>query len=262
VSNFRSLLIQAADSYLHLTTNAVNMIHVFQEPPELYQLGRRIGPWCFNTKETFGTQANINFWSCALAYNETAQALAPANMSVWHRTIGNPLDDYVLNYTEADGSQYAIIGSSTLPRDVDWDATSFAVSSQCTVLPAAACNIKDGTSIFEYYCQESRGSPVDLGGYVSDGLLSLNFLKFHKYLEEQAPFVTSALKGWDNVPKFAPNVTDENSSEMWQNPWHWMAEVSLLVEEKDLPEDIAGAAWLLNGFGYKMVVQCSSTGRS
>ena len=135
------------------------MLHVIPQSPEMYQLSRKIAPWCLNTEATFGTQANINFWSCALAYNETAKVLVPANITRWHKAIGEPLENYVLNYTDADATQYAIVGPADMPQSTDWEASSFALSSKCIAIPAAACDIEQGgTSLFPFRCTESRGS--------------------------------------------------------------------------------------------------------
>lgn len=101
---------------------------------------------------------------------------------------------------------------------------------------------------------------MELFGNMTDGYFSLNFGKFHKYFKEQSPSISQWLLGWDDVPKIAPNVTDDDASQMWTNPWKWMAEVSLIIDQEDIPEDMRGIAWLLNGLGYKMVLDCYSTG--
>jgi hypothetical protein len=242
------------------------MLHVVPQFPELHQLSRKIAPWCLNTKATLGTQANINFWSCALSYNATAEALAPANTTQWHRIIGEPLDNYVLNYTDADGNQYAIVGPAEMPPSTDWEASSFALSSKCTAIPAVACDIEQGgLSLFPFRCTETRGSPFNLTGNLTDKFFaSLDFMKFHRYLEEQSPFINQWFIGYDNesISTIAPNVTEEEADQMWSNPWRWMAQVSLLIDQKDLPSDMAGTTWLLDGLGFKMVVDCHSSRKS
>ena len=238
------------------------MLQVEPQQPEKHQLGRRIGSWCFNTKESFGTQANINFWSCSIAYNETGTVITLANMTHWHRIAGEPLEDYILEYTDSEGYQFAIIGPSKLPQSTDWEASSFALTTSCKVVPETACDLTHGLTMFGFRCTKARGSPVDFLGNMTDSYFSLNFGKFHKFFEEQPPFISKWLLGWDDVPKIAPNATDEDASQMWTNPWPWMAEVSLLIDQKDLPEDMEGIAWLLNGLGYKMVLDCYSTGTS
>jgi hypothetical protein len=40
-----------------------------------------------------------------------------------------------------------------------------------------------------------------------------------------------------------------------------MPKVSLLTDAKDLSQEMKDVAWLLDDLGYKMVVNCSSTGR-
>jgi hypothetical protein len=241
------------------------MLHVIPQSPEMHQLSRKIAPWCLNTEATFGTRANINFWSCALTYNETAEVLALANTMKWHKIIGEPLENYVLNYTDADGTQYAIVGPADMPQSLDWEASSFALSSKCIAIPAAACDIEQGgPSLFPFRCTESRGSPFNFTGNLRDDFFaSLDFMKFHRYLEEQSPFINQGLMGYGNESSaIAPNVTKEDSDQMWSNPWRWMAQVSLLVDQQDLPSDMGGTVWLLDGLGFEMIVDCHSTGMS
>ncbi|KAF1364665.1 hypothetical protein EJ07DRAFT_151120 [Lizonia empirigonia] len=138
----------------------------------------------------------------------------------FHRIIGKPLEDYALNYTESDGTQYAIIGPSDVSPQTDWEAASFAVSSKCSIIPQAGCKVFGGPRNFGFSCQIKNGAPMEFYGNMTDGFYSINFGKFHKYLEEMAPFLT---------------------------------------DEKDLTRDIREIAWFLDGLGYKMVVNCSST---
>jgi hypothetical protein len=259
-----SVCIQAADTYLHLATKAVNMLHAQPEETERHQLSRRIGDWCFNQEATFGTQANINFWGCALYWNETAQVVAPANATQFHRIIGEPLEDYALNYTESDGTQYAIIGPADVLPQIDWEATSFAVSSKCSVIPQAGCAVFGGPRNFGFSCLPENGALKKFLGNMTDDFYSLNFGRFHTYLAEQLPFLSSFdtwIEGLDKVNETAPNVTKNDAQHLWSNPWLWHAEVSLLADDKDLPSDIRETAWLLDGLGYKMVLNCSSTGK-
>jgi hypothetical protein len=151
----------------------------------MHQLGRKTVPWCLNTKARLGMQANIDFWNRALSYNETAEVLVPANTMQWHKTIGGPLENYVLNYTDTNVTQYAIVEPPEVPQLMDWKASSFALSSQCTPIPAATCDIEQGgPSLLPSRCTEARGSPVNLTGNLTHKLFaSLDFMKFHRYLE-------------------------------------------------------------------------------
>ncbi|KAH6633296.1 hypothetical protein C7974DRAFT_169050 [Boeremia exigua] len=259
---FGCVCIQAADTYLHLATKAVNVLHAVPQQMEQHRLSKRIGDWCLDTETTFGTQANINFWGCGLYWNETAQVVAPTNVTLFHRIIGEPLEDYTLNYTESDGTQYAIVGPSDVSPQTDWAAASFAVSSKCSVIPQAGCKVFGGPRNFGFSCQEKNGAPMDFLGNMTDGFYSVNFGKFHTYLEEMPPFLStfsSGVNGLGEVNETAPNVTSNDAQQLWKNPWLWHAEVSLLADEKDLPRDITETAWFLDGLGHKMVVNCSST---
>jgi hypothetical protein len=99
---------------------------------------------------------------------------------------------------------------------------------------------------------------------MTDDFYRLNFGQFHAYLSELPPFLSSFdtyVEGLDRVNDTAPNVTSDEAQHLWNNPWLWYAEVSLLADEKDLPQDIRETAWLFDSLGYKMVVNCSSTGK-
>lgn len=242
------------------------MLYAVAQEKEQHMLSKRIGDWCFDTKTTFGTQANINFWGCGLYWDEIAQVVAPANATQFHRIIGEPTEDYVLNYTESDGTQYAITGPSDVTLQTDWEAASFAVSSKCSIIPKTGCKVFGGPRNFGFSCQVKNGAPMEFYGNMTDEFYSINFGRFHSYLEETGPFLGTPSMGWvkglDKVNETAPNVTETDAQQLWKNPWPWYAEVSLLADEKDLPSDIRETAWLLDGLGYKMVINCSSTGES
>jgi hypothetical protein len=152
-------------------------------------------------------------------FNETAGVIAPVNATQSHRIIGEPLEDYVLNYTEHEGTQYAVVGPSKASQQVNQEASSFAVASNCSVIPQSGCAIIQGTSTLGFDCRKKNGSPLNFGGSMTDGFYSLNFGQFHKYLEEQPLFVSQSLMSWDNVPKIAPNLTEDDAPQLWNNPW-------------------------------------------
>jgi hypothetical protein len=258
-----SVCIQAADTYLHLATKAINMLHAVPQRIEQHRLSRRIGGWCFDTKPTFGTPANMNFWGCGLYWNETAQVVAPTNATQFHRLIGEPRENYALNYTESDGTQYAIVGPWNVSPQIDWEGTSFAVSTKCDAIPSNGCKVYGGPRNFGFSCQKENGATMEFYGNMTDDFYSVNFGKFHTFLEEMPPFLTPfarGVTGLEKVNRTAPNVTESDSQHLWNNPWPWYAEVSLLADEKDLPRDIKQTAWLLDALGYRMVINCSSTG--
>jgi hypothetical protein len=239
------------------------MLLAVPEDIEQYLLSRRLGNWCFDREDTFGTQENANFWGCALYWNETAGVVAPANATQFHRVIGEPREDYVLNYTESDGTQYAIVGPAHVSQQTDWEAASFAVSSKCSVIPQTGCKVVGGPRNFGFSCMPEHGATVKFFGNMTDDFYRLNFGQFHSYLSEMPPFLnsfTTYVMGLEKVNETAPNVTADDAQHLWRNPWSWQAEVSLLADEKDLPNDMRETAWLLEGLGYKMVVNCSSTG--
>ncbi|KAH7086978.1 hypothetical protein FB567DRAFT_549402 [Paraphoma chrysanthemicola] len=146
--------------------------------------------------------------------------------------MGEPLEEYALYYTESDGTQY--VPSSVSPQ-IDWEAASFAVSSRCSIIPQAGCKVYGGPCNFGFACQIKNGATTKFYGNMTDGFYSINFGKFHKYLEEMPPFLSTfetGVMGLNEVNETAPNVTRNDSQQLWTNPWPWYAEVSLLADEK------------------------------
>ena len=72
----------------------------------------------------------------------------------------------ILNYTDDQGTKYAILGPSGVNNSVDWTATSFGAStSQCHAMPQGDCNstfsTSDGKEVFNCTKDTSR---IDFAG--------------------------------------------------------------------------------------------------
>ncbi|KAI4647715.1 hypothetical protein J4E93_004125 [Alternaria ventricosa] len=219
---------------------------------------------------------NRNFWGCSmttLKYAEDRMELT--NNTDFIAMIDEGYGAGIMNFTEETGSQYAVVGPTISPSETDWQATSYAISSQCAPIPATACDIQVnsnlttdlGKSIVPFNCTIARGSPIDFSGSYIGNAFSYMFFDFHKhFLSESGTFGMS--EGLQFTPKgqtrsIIPNVTKQESAQMFPTTWRWTASVglSLNVNSDFLPRDMIGKAWPLDPTypSYTMVVACNTT---
>jgi hypothetical protein len=266
--------VHAADGYLHIATVAVEMSQMFPQAPIQYRYGRVIDPWCFDNRETMGTAKNKNFWGCALTPNGM-EASEEMSLSFNNQTTVNAVTDegygkFTMNFTEGTGTKYAVVGPTTPSSDTDWQATSFALSSQCVPIPSTACSISldpdafpvQGNTDALFNCSIARGSPIDFSGSAPGYALSYTFFDFHKYIMERGTaFITNGfdLKVSDPISEIIANATDQEATEMFPSTWRWTALVTLGLSDT-IPEDMIDTAWYLQSGAY-MVVSCNTTGK-
>jgi len=268
--------VHAADGYLHIATEAIELVQVFPQDPAQHQYGRSIDPWCFDDSETIGTVQNKNFWGCSMTTLEyDDELLQVTNKTEFNAVINEGYGQGIMNFTEETGSQYAVVGPTISPSEADWQATSYAVSSQCAPVPATACDIQGnsnvttdlGTTLVPFDCSIARGSPVDFSGSYMGNTFSYMFFDFHKHLNERGTF--SGMEGLDFTPKneegsIIPNITKQERAQMFPSTWRWTAAVTLDLDIylDSLPRDMVGKAWRMEpAYGnYVMVVACNTTG--
>lgn len=263
-----SILIQVADAYLHIYTKAVQMTQILPQQADSYQYSRQIAPWC-SDNATFGTSANINFWSCGLRYVESTHKMYMSNRTKFFEIVTDKLAEYTLDYTDADGNRYTIIGPPATELGVDWRSSSFALSTKCNAIPETTCNInntipEEGFGINTFQCNKSLGSPIDIAGELTYSSYTMSSLNFHKYLAEETPFFTQFnMGGFDDDT--VKNATVEDANDMFRNPWQWIASVNMPTDTHELLQDVKGTAWALEG-KYQgesvLVSHCETTGNS
>lgn len=118
----------------------LQMLQMFPLAPAQNRHGRSIDPWCFDNSDTMGTIQNKNFWGCGAAATSDGN-IEVTNETTLYAVLDEGLGKYVMNFTESNGDQFAIIGPVDPPSDIDWQATSFALSSQCRHIPETSCDI-------------------------------------------------------------------------------------------------------------------------
>ncbi|KAH9872528.1 hypothetical protein IAQ61_005365 [Plenodomus lingam] len=265
LSLITSVLIQAADSYLHISTVSVEMTQIFPDPPNALQNSRRMGEWCLDSRPTFGTPENINFWGCSSYVDPEVQFFVKRNLSTFWQWKSIPAKDYLLNYTDENKSQYAILGPLKTPSNIDYTASSFAVSASCQPVPALACDIAVDVPMsltrqgISFHCLKSRGSPIDFQGNISHSVAATNAINFHKYMMENEAFMSDEINMKTNtLEEIAPTVTDEEAKAMWSNPWQWVGQLDVIGRVRDFPDLPNKTTWRTDWWD-KMVLHCNST---
>jgi hypothetical protein len=274
-ANKISISVHAADTYLHVATEAVNLVQIFSQTPDQYQYGRAIDPWCFDNHETMGTKQNKNFWGCAMTWTYSPdiadETVIPNNGSNLAAVFDEGYGKFIMNFTEETGIRYAVVGPRTTLSDIDWQATSFAISSQCTPIPWTACIVDMESDKFNewgsidapFTCSLARGAPIDFSGTFQFDRHSYSFSDFHKYLQEDnEAFLSTGLKlqvPGDTLASVATNCTEQDLTEMFPSTWRWTA-IADVGTDTTIPEDMIDIAWPLN-LSPAMVVSCNSTGK-
>lgn len=267
-----SILIQAADTYLHLTSKAVNIVLTEPLSSSNFDYSRGLASWCLN-RPTGRSYNNTNFWGCGINYYDSGSRVRVANQSaindVDYNTPGGP---HLFEYqSDKDASQYAIIGPAAVTSDIDWKASSFAVSTQCSPIPAAACSLGNqlaayGDSLWPFNCSSKRGG-INIEGNFTNLIGQQHFLDAHKYLQESQPF-SDQPKSWNSsIQKFAANVTVNEINSTFRNPWNWVS-VVILPDIENLGT-VEGVRWLADPHIItdgteksllRLILHCNTTG--
>lgn len=272
-ANYCSVLVHATDAYLHIATESVQMTQIFPQAPLQNQYGRSISPWCFDNSDALGTIRNKNFWGCGVTISDDMNTEV-TNETTFFAVRDEGLGKYVMNFTKSNGIQYAVIGPTDLPLDADWQATSFALSSQCRPIPETSCDIGSqsqdlngkGRSQVPFNCSMGRGSPIDFSGNITGNGASYTFFDYHKYMYERGHSFNNVGQNFTfigDAVSFISNVTAEEGAEVFPTTWRWTAalDLGISIRHQSLPDDMVGQAWPLK-WGYFMVLSCNTTGQS
>lgn len=275
-----SVFVHAADGYLHIATEAIEMVQVFPQDPVQHRYGRLIDPYCFDNRETMGTVRNKIFWGCVMSIKKLlngTDGLIPIsayhNLSEVDAVIREGYGRFTMDFTDETGINYAVVGPKTPPSNADWQATSFALSSQCAPISVTACDIPPESDTLKennrldnsFNCTIARGSPIDFSGVMTGYVHSYTFFNFHKYLVETGTSFRN--EGLDMIVNDAKtvisNATQQEATQMFPNTWSWVAATTIGLKYdqfSSLPKDMIDQAWFLT-LGYLMVVACNTTGK-
>lgn len=181
---------------------------------------------------------------------------------------GPKTKDFIYNYTDANGLQYAIIGPYAPATEEDWMATTIGVSTKCSALPPSGCTRGEAVQkgfVESYHqpfnCSVEQGAPFNISGNITGFMHDIFYFDFHKYLRDEKPF-NANLIGWDDPDIHPENVTDDE--EVFKNPWTTLSQATIEVDRPDYPEALNDTSrlWLdpADVFDYTMLM-CTTTGK-
>ena len=265
-TNVVSIFIQTADTWLHISTSSVNVIRTIPQDNSLYQYSRIIDH-CSNNPG-FGSLCNRNFWGCGIECWENPLEWTAANTTdIYDFSSGDSRKHSTLKFTDANG-QYAVLGPATTNGTMDWQAESFAVSTQCEPIPPK-CEIsylgfdKLNTSA-SFNCSKER-TGIDMAGIIPNSLVNMRYSDSHLYLEEPPPFFITDTRTIEQVDllldllyKRAPNVTDDQANEVFRNPWNFVT-MTILPRQNSYKDP---SVWHLKKVsGNILMLRCKATSK-
>jgi hypothetical protein len=223
-----SVFIQAADTYLHVTIEAVDMTQAQTQPSIGHSYGRGLAPWCLN-RPTTGYTSNPNYWSCGLyAYNDAGPLVTLANSTEFEAlSLGYSKVYTSLDYIDADGTFTAILAPKDVPTEIDYFASTFGVSMQCQPIRNNSCSITETDigpgnirPIANFNCSDA-GLGVPLSGNIYDVTQQTYEFDLHRLLARPPPFdaVDRTWQATQDMLDAAANLSDADASNIFSNPW-------------------------------------------
>lgn len=175
----------------------------------------------------------------------------------------------ILNYTDDEGTTYAILGPSGISDSIDWTASSFGVStSQCRPLPQASCNSTyvNSESKEVFNCTKDAAG-LDFSGSFDTEILHMHYLDFHSAIKDVEPFST-LYSGEKNIwfsYKQNPVPIPSHKDTVFLNPWRWVVAYSLL-HENPFRDSQSPYIWKMNSNdqtqGSYVMASCETTSKS
>lgn len=229
---YHSFLIQAADTYLHVTTESIEMVQIQSQPNSDHLSSRGLAPWCLNSP-TFGSTENTDFWSCGLKIlgaNETPIERNSTECSALG--LGISSEHSLLDYVDSDGTVYSLVGPQDASSLTDWHATSFATSVKCQTVQNSSCamsqSFKAGgmVSASNFTCTKE----ATISGTVYGAAHQMYSPDFHACFKEPPPFQAWFGEGevvtQDDL-NAAANLSSSDARNVFKNPFSLMSFVNM-----------------------------------
>jgi hypothetical protein len=262
------VFIQIADTYFHVVIESISATTLHQDDDvNQHQYSRRLAPWCFDDEGSFGTGNNKFFWGCGL--NATSSIFTVANYTQNAR-ITAELDSYVSLYTDSQELGYAVVRPAMGNTSVDWTGTGYALSTQCTAVPPAACTMTESnvTGVQKNFNCPKIYDGKDINGSFVSKTHGFWFYDFHEYVNESAPFTNS----WNEQEtgtglkidnSTIDNTTIQDSNILFRNPWRWLSQIEIETDPWDLPTEMSQSdlVWKLTPIARKFLLSCSTMGK-
>jgi len=253
-----------------VATESVNLVKIQKRDSSTRYYSRGLTPECLN-RETVGSFNNKNFWSCGLRVSSPLISLANAtNFFKIAHGQSEKRDHTIFNYTNLDGIQYSVVGPGNVDPDIDWMAESYGVSTKCSAIPAAACNLSAYNSeenLLPFSCHKGPG-PIDLEGNFTRHTDQRYYLDpLNGYINEGTPAFRGTSSEVNINTKTVPTIRDEETNDRFPNPWNWVAAIWLAESgegSQNLPSQFKTSPSVLKppkGL-YYMLLLCNTTGAS
>ncbi|KAL5446676.1 hypothetical protein PMIN07_001393 [Paraphaeosphaeria minitans] len=263
---FGSILVQAADTYLHIVTESANFVQIQTQDTQQHHYSRGLAPWC-RDRPRKGSGNNVNYWGCGITFHELSGSVVLSNMTSYNAIefYGPKTIDSIYNYTDSDGLQFALVGPHVPPAENDWKATTIGVSTQCSAIPPSGCtrdvpyenDLQGNQQAFN--CSIAKGAPLDVSGNITGYMHEIHYFDFHKYLRDENPFKAKII-GWNDSKTPPSDVSDDE--EVFKNPWKTLSQATIEVDRPDYPEELNDTSRLWpdadNNYDYTMLL-CETT---
>lgn len=267
---FRSLFIQAADTYLHITIEAIELIKIQPELTTSHSYSRGLAPWCLG-RPTTGSINNAKFWGCGVRISSDIKFNVYNLTQVQAIDLGLSKEHDLLDFIDEEGVQLTALAPKMTNPSIEWQASSFGVSTRCRTLRSNSCDLSK-TSVTNGYgpvtafnCTKERAG-IELSGNLNFLSHQIHFIDWHRFIQEPRPF--EAYNSSENfgvtesMTSMASNLTDEQSLDAFNNPWHWISAVNIPpdVYTSIAPGDKEQRIWDIFGQSWQMMLDCNTTG--
>jgi hypothetical protein len=228
---------------------------------------------------------NPNYWGCSLFTNVEDQEDLPfvqfPNATLVRALgLGISKSHEFLDFVDDDGTYTAILAPKTTVLGVDWRASSFGVSSQCRALRNDSCEIEFPRNYLSdvddvgavLNCSLNRAG-VDISAQAFRYAHSRYYFDgWHRDLKEPPPFTSvftatftvDVLSSTGNYANFARNLSDQESSSIFSNPWRTFSITLPFLDRNQFdlitPYDVNSIIWSNGSVTSFMLYDCNITG--
>jgi hypothetical protein len=223
------------------------------------------------------------FWGCGIIVRQiprnNVSGIATTNASMVQDLKLSVSDQHqILNFTDSDKIQYAIIAPPNVGTSQDWKASSFGVSTTCSAIPENACDLSTPTGdatdakgnpiiLVPFVCKRNR-TGIDISGNLTSAATKTHLLNFHKYAAESAPFGDDSIdiRG-GSMADIMASIQNEDANDIFKNPWQAlvMKKVPFGLDGSlvDLPTSFRtdSRVWKHDQLGPLTLMLCNVTGK-
>jgi hypothetical protein len=263
IADSHSIFIQAADTYMHISTSTVDLVHALAQPSSQFGYGRGLAPWCLD-RPTHGSFDNPNYWGCGMhIFNFTNDPPAwqpeAANRSQLDPVgLGLSKVHTTLEFVEDDGNSIAVLAPQNVRPDLDYSASSFGVSTQCQYVSNSSCSLKQSSSPISTGRADAEIG-LNVSGTIYGYAEMIAQLDFHRYIHEPPPFVMNFSVTQDIIDQ-AANLNDDKAGTVFSNPWRSLAALNIIPDAYDTMNISDSDGRVFRGQSNYFLLLCNNTG--